>query len=419
MKNDFFRIHALFTRTTNQSPCLHEILATGGVYGLDKGEEKMKLIKNIDVYAPEPLGKKDVLILGDKIAKIEEAGGMPEIPFLLPEDVIDGSDRILTPGFIDCHVHVLGGGGEGGFANRTPEATVEGMTRFGVTTVVGCLGTDGIGRDMCALVAKTKGLNEQGMSAYCYTGSYQIPVRTLTDSVTKDIMMIQEIIGTGEIAISDHRSSQPTYEEFVRVVADTRLGGVLSGKAGVVNVHLGDSPRCMDLIERVVEETEIPASQILPTHVNRNEKLFCKAIEYALKGGNVDFTGNEDIDYWETVCDEVRVCSGIRRMMQAGVDPKHITISSDGQGSLPLYNEKGEFLGMGVGQSSCLLKEVKECVQKADIPLESAISTITSNPARILELKGKGRIQEGYDADLCILSSELELMEVIAKGIVR
>lgn len=419
MKNNFFRIHALFTRTTKQSPCLHEILATGGVYGLDKGEEKMKLIKNIDVYAPEPLGKKDVLILGDKIAKIEEAGGMPEIPFLLPEDVIDGSDRILTPGFIDCHVHVLGGGGEGGFANRTPEATVEGMTRFGVTTVVGCLGTDGIGRDMCALVAKTKGLNEQGMSAYCYTGSYQIPVRTLTDSVTKDIMMIQEIIGTGEIAISDHRSSQPTYEEFVRVVADTRLGGVLSGKAGVVNVHLGDSPRCMDLIERVVEETEIPASQILPTHVNRNEKLFCKAIEYALKGGNVDFTGNEDIDYWETVCDEVRVCNGIRRMMQAGVDPKHITISSDGQGSLPLYNEKGEFLGMGVGQSSCLLKEVKECVQKADIPLEIAISTITSNPARILELKGKGRIQEGYDADLCILSSELELMEVIAKGIVR
>ena len=257
------------------------------------------------------------------------------------------------------------------------------------------------------------------MSAYCYTGSYQIPVRTLTDSVTKDIMMIQEIIGTGEIAISDHRSSQPTYEEFVRVVADTRLGGVLSGKAGVVNVHLGDSPRCMDLIERVVEKTEIPASQILPTHVNRNEKLFCKAIEYALKGGNVDFTGNEDIDYWETVCDEVRVCSGIRRMMQAGVDSKHITISSDGQGSLPLYNEKGEFLGMGVGQSSCLLKEVKECVQKADIPLEIAISTITSNPARILELKGKGRIQEGYDADLCILSPELELMEVIAKGIVR
>ena len=373
----------------------------------------MKLIKNINVYAPEHLGSKDVLIIGDKIAKIEEAGCMPEIPYLTAEDIIDGSGKILTPGFIDCHVHILGGGGEGGFANRTPEATVEGLTKFGVTTVVGCLGTDGIGRDMCALVAKAKGLCEQGMSAYCYTGSYQIPVHTLTDSITKDIMMIQEIIGTGEIAISDHRSSQPTFEEFVRVVADTRLGGVLSGKAGVVNVHLGDSPRCMDLIERVVAETEIPASQILPTHINRNEKLFCKATEYAKNGGNVDFTGNEDIDYWETICDEVRVCNGIRRMMEAGVDPKHITISSDGQGSLPMYTAGGEFLGMGVGQSSCLLKEVKECVCKADIPLEIAISTITANPARILQLKDKGKIEEGCDADLCILNQELDLVEVI------
>ena len=376
----------------------------------------MKFIQNIDVYAPQHLGKKDVLTIHDKIVKIADADTM-QLTGIFPEaEIIDGTDRILTPGFIDCHVHVLGGGGEGGFANRTPEATMEGLTKFGVTTVVGCLGTDGIGRDMCALVAKTKGLNEQGLTAYCYTGSYQVPVRTLTDSITKDIMMIQEIIGTGEIAISDHRSSQPTFEEFARVVADTRLGGVLSGKAGIINVHLGDSRRCLDLIERVIDETEIPASQFLPTHINRNEMLFRKAITYALKGGAVDFTGNEDIDYWETICDEVRVCNGMKRMLDAGVNPNRITISSDGQGSLPIYNKQGEFLGMGVGQSSCLLKEVKECVERTDIPLEIALSTITSNPAEILNLKGKGKIEEGYDADLCILDQSLQVMGVIAKG---
>jgi len=284
----------------------------------------MKLIQNIDVYAPQHLGKKDVLTINDKIVKIKDAGSISADGFLSEAEIINGEGLLLTPGFIDSHVHVLGGGGEGGFANRTPEATIEGLTKFGVTTVVGCLGTDGIGRDICALVAKTKGLNEQGMSAYCYTGSYQIPVRTLTDSIVKDIMMIQEIIGTGEIAISDHRSSQPTFEEFARVVADTRLGGVLSGKAGIVNVHLGDSPRCLDLIERVVDETEIPASQILPTHINRNEMLFGKSIEYALKGGAVDFTGNEDIDYWETICDEVRVCNGIKRLLDACYEAKRI-----------------------------------------------------------------------------------------------
>ena len=376
----------------------------------------MKFILNIDVYAPQHLGQKDVLTVNDKIVKITDAGTIQGVTLFPELEIVDGTGKILTPGFIDCHVHVLGGGGEGGFANRTPEATMEGLTKFGVTTVVGCLGTDGIGRDMCALVAKTKGLNEQGMTAYCYTGSYQIPVRTLTDSITKDIMMIQEIIGTGEIAISDHRSSQPTFEEFARVAADTRLGGVLSGKAGIINVHLGDSLRCMDLIERVIDETEIPASQFLPTHVNRNEMLFRKAITYALKGGAVDFTGNEDIDYWETICDEVRVCNGMKRMLDAGVNPNRITISSDGQGSLPIYNKQGEFLGMGVGQSSCLLKEVKECVERADIPLEIALSTITSNPAETLNLKGKGKIEEGNDADLCILDQKLQITEVIAKG---
>lgn len=352
----------------------------------------------------------------DKIVKIADAGTITADGLLSGAETVDGTGLVLTPGFVDCHVHVLGGGGEGGFANRTPEATMEGLNKFGVTTVVGCLGTDGIGRDMCALVAKTKGLREQGMSAWCYTGSYQVPVRTLTDGITKDIMMIEEIIGTGEIAISDHRSSQPTFEEFARLAADTRLGGVLSGKAGVINVHLGNGARCMELIERVISETEIPASQFLPTHVNRNEKLFQKAIEYAVKGGAVDFTGNEEIDYWETVCDEVRVCKGIRRMLDAGVNPKHITISSDGQGSLPIFNEKGEFLRMGMGQSSCLLKEVKECVEKAGIPLETAISTITANPAEILSLKGKGKIREGYDADLCVLDQGLEIQEVIARG---
>ena len=376
----------------------------------------MKFIQNIDVYAPQHLGQKDVLTVNDKIVKVTDAGTIQGVTLFPELEIVDGTGKILTPGFIDCHVHVLGGGGEGGFSNRTPEATMEGLTKFGVTTVVGCLGTDGIGRDMCALVAKTKGLNEQGMTAYCYTGSYQIPVRTLTDSITKDIMMIQEIIGTGEIAISDHRSSQPTFEEFARVAADTRLGGVLSGKAGIINVHLGDSLRCMDLIERVIDETEIPASQFLPTHVNRNEMLFRKAITYALKGGAVDFTGNEDIDYWETICDEVRVCNGMKRMLDAGVNPNRITISSDGQGSLPIYNKQGEFLGMGVGQSSCLLKEVKECVERADIPLEIALSTITSNPAETLNLKGKGKIEEGNDADLCILDQKLQITEVIAKG---
>lgn len=373
----------------------------------------MKIIKNVNVYAPEKLGKKDLLIAGGKICQISDNLDIPEN---WEVEVIDGEGLIATPGFIDSHVHILGGGGEGGFANRTPEATLSGLTRWGITTVVGCLGTDGYGRDLTALIAKIKGLREQGITAYGYTGNYQIPVRTLTGSITQDIMVVDEFIGTGEIAISDHRSSQPTYDEFLRVCADTRLGGILSGKAGIINIHLGDSPRKMDMILRAIEETEIPSTQFLPTHVNRNAALFDQAVEYAKLGGTVDFTGNEDIDYWVTVSDEVSVCDGIKRMLDEGISSDLFTISSDGQGSLPLFSADGQFLGIGMGQSSCLLKEVRECVQRENIPLEIAIKAITANPARVLCLDTKGQIKDGFDADLCLMTEDLNIHTVIAKG---
>ena len=374
------------------------------------------IIRNAKVYQPEYAGVKDILILGDRIAAVGEHlradfGGSLEV------QEINGEGMAAVPGFIDSHEHIMGGGGEGGFHTRTPEASLGDLIRNGITTVVGCIGTDGVGRDMTALLAKAHALENEGITTYAYTGSYQVPVHTLTDSLMKDIMMLDKVIGVGEVAVSDHRSSQPSFEEFARIAADARVAGMLSGKAGIVNVHLGDSERRLDLIRRVIHETEIPASQFLPTHVNRNEALFEECLDFAAEGGTIDFTGNEDIDYWETICDEVRVCRGIRRLLERGISSDRFTISSDGQGSMPVFNAQGEYQGIGVGKASCLLKEVRECVQKEDIPLETAIKGITCNPASILKLDRKGRIKEGFDADICLLEEgTLKLNTVIAKG---
>ena len=376
----------------------------------------VKIIRNAKVYQPEYAGVKDILILGDKIAAVGENlkayfGGA------LEAEEINGEGMAAVPGFIDSHEHILGGGGEGGFHTRTPEAGLKDLTMNGITTVVGCIGTDGVGRDMTALLAKAHGLENEGVTTYTYTGAYQVPVPTLTGSLMKDIMMLDKVIGVGEVAISDHRSSQPSFEEFARIAADARVAGMLSGKAGIVNVHLGDSPRKLDLILKVVRDTEIPASQFLPTHVNRNAALFDECLEFAKDGGTIDFTGNEDIDYWETICDEVRVCKGIRRLLDMGISSDRFTISSDGQGSMPVFNAKGEYQGIGIGKASCLLKEVRECVQKENIPLETAVKGITSNPAAILKLNGKGHIKPGFDADICLLAEEgLKLDTVIARG---
>lgn len=374
------------------------------------------IIRNVSVYKPDPVGIKDVLVLGDKIAAIEDK---IDINFngLVEVKEIDGTGKILVPGFIDCHVHILGGGGEGGFATRTPEATLSDLTRAGVTTVVGTLGTDGIARDINALLAKARGLEEEGITTFIYTGSYRLPLRTLTGDIMKDIMSIDKIIGIGEIAISDHRSGQPSFEEFSKAVADARVAGMLSGKAGIVNVHLGDGPRKLELINRVVEETEIPVTQFLPTHINRSEELFEEGIKFAKGGGCIDFTASEDPDFWEEEDGEVRFSKGLKRLLNEGVSLDNFTLSSDGQGSLPLFNEKKEFIGLGVGKSTSLIIGIKECVFRENIPLEIAIRAVTTNPAKILKLRGKGKIEKNFDADLCLLDKDtLDIDTVIAKG---
>jgi beta-aspartyl-dipeptidase (metallo-type) len=378
----------------------------------------ISLIKKVEVYAPEYLGIKDILLIGDKIGAIEEEISI-DFGNAIEVNIIDGSNQILTPGFIDSHVHILGGGGEGSYKTRTPEIMLTDITRGGVTTVVGCLGTDGISRNMVSLLAKARGLEEEGITTFIYSGSYRIPVITITGEVMKDLMTIDKVIGVGEIAISDHRSSQATLEEFQKLAADTRVGGMLSGKAGILNVHLGDGKRMLELIIKTIDETEIPLTQFLPTHVNRNHYLFEAAIKYAKAGGYIDFTTSSDPAYWDCEDGEVKTSKALKLCLDQGVAEDRITFSSDGQGSLPIFNEKKELIGLGVGKVTSLFQEVQEAVLNENVPFEKAIKTITSNPASILKLKGKGRIEKGYDADLCLLNkSTLEINTVIAKGII-
>ena len=373
----------------------------------------MKLIRNARLYAPEDLGCMDVLIGGGKILRIGESLPAEEAYHV---EVIDGSGKIMMPGLIDAHVHILGGGGEGGYRTRTPEIMLSDIICGGVTTVVGCLGTDGTTRTMTNLIAKARGLEEEGITSYIYTGSYQVPVRTLTGSVADDLILLDKVIGTGEIAISDHRSSQPTYEEFARIVADTRVGGILSGKAGIVNIHMGDGREQLDYLRRLLRESQIPASNMLPTHINRNKSLMSDGIDYARRlGGYIDLTTSSDPDFLDP--DEVKASAGLKMALDAGVDAGHITFSSDGQGSLPGFDEKGHFRHLGVGKVSSLYREMKDAVLKVGVRLADALKTVTSNPAFLLKLKGKGRITEYADADLVLSASDtLEIDTVIAGG---
>jgi beta-aspartyl-dipeptidase (metallo-type) len=264
------------------------------IENITQEETMLTLIRGGALFCPEPQGEKDILVAGGKVVAIDEPGRIevrgPAV------EIVDARGKSILPGLIDPHVHILGGGGEGGPATRAPEIRVEEIIASGVTTVIGCLGTDAVTRHLESLLAKAGSLEAEGITVYAFAGSYEIPLKTVTGSLRSDLVLIDKIIGAGEVAISDHRSSQPTFEEIARLAADCRVGGMLGGKAGVLHLHLGDGPRRLDFLFRLIAETEIPATQVIPTHVNRNPELFAESVRWALAGGTIDLTAGPETE---------------------------------------------------------------------------------------------------------------------------
>lgn len=365
------------------------------------------IVKDGTVYAPQYLGRKDILLVGNTIAHIADE---IELSDLFAVQCIPAEGKIVTPGFIDLHVHIAGGGGETP-ATRTPEILLSSIIKAGVTTVIGCLGTDNVTRTPEGLLAKAVQLEEEGISTYMYTGSYQVPPDTITGGIRKDIALIPKVVGVGELAIADHRSSQPTYDELCRIAAEARVGGMIGGKAGVVHLHVGSGQRGLEQIVRIIKETEIPIEQFLPTHVSRNARLLEQAFEFAKLGGNIDLTAEtESADFL------LPVKEAVTKALDSGVAIDQLTISSDSNGSMPTFDEHGRLIKMGIGDIRNLYNAWKTLVQ-ADIPLEDALQLVTSNPAKRTGIfTHKGSLDIGKDADLLLLDEHFTIDSVIARG---
>lgn len=370
----------------------------------------LQLIKNASVYTPNKLGKCDVLIAGGKVVCLAEQIDLPQ---LADVTVTKADGMVLIPGIIDAHVHIAGAGGEGGPASRTPELQLSDYTTAGVTTVVGCLGTDGITRSVESVLMRAKGLTNEGITAYIYTGSYQVPTTTITGDVARDLSLIQEVVGVGEVAISDHRSSVPSLNELIRIAAQARVGGMLGGKAGIVNLHMGDAQNPFQPIHDAIANSQLSYRQFLPTHCNRNFWIFEDALVYGKKG-YVDITTSSYPYYAD---EEVKPSTALRKLLEAGVPQEHITFTSDAGGSLPGFDPiTGELTSMLTATPHSNLREMADAVLQEGIPLEQALLPLTLNPARILKLASKGRIEVGCDADILLLNTDLKLIGVMAKG---
>jgi beta-aspartyl-dipeptidase (metallo-type) len=370
----------------------------------------LTLLRNAEVFAPEPRGRQDLLVGGDRIVAM--APRLPVLPAdLAREEDLDG--RTVIPGLIDAHVHVTGGGGESGPASRVAPLEAKALALAGVTTAVGVLGTDGTTRTIASLVARTLGLRAEGLSAWCYTGSYELPLQTLTGSVRKDIVFIDPIVGVGELAVSDHRSSQPTLDELLRVASDAHVAGMMSGKAGLLHLHLGDGARGLDLVRRALDTSELPARVFHPTHVNRQRRLFDEAIALTARGVTIDVTA-----FPPGPLDDpgLSAADAIARFLDTGCPTGRLTCSSDGGGCLPVFDADGRMTSMDVGRPTTLLDTLREVVARGR-SLGDVLPVFTSNVASLFRFARKGRIAVDADADLVVLSKDMQVARVMARGV--
>ena len=363
----------------------------------------LKIIKNAEIYSPDYLGKKDILIGGEKILAIDNS---IDINSSVAE-IIDAKGKIITPGLIDQHIHLTGAGGKQAFSSMTPEISVNELIQCGTTTVMGMLGTDGVTRSLQGLYAKVKGLEQEGISAYMLTGYFGYPTKTMLGSVLEDMVFIDKVIGC-KTAISDERASFPTENELLKVLREVHVGGLTSGKGGILHVHLGALESRMDILLDLVKKRHFPIRHISPTHVGRTKELFDQAIEFAKLGGMIDIsTGGTkfDLPYKQVLY-----------ALEKGVSIDNITFSSDGNAGMAKKDENGNIIKLYKAPVDLNLKQVILLIQEAGMSISDAFKLITTNPARNLSLYHKGKIAVGNDADLCFFDKEFCLTDVISRG---
>ncbi|RNL82076.1 beta-aspartyl-peptidase [Sinomicrobium pectinilyticum] len=363
----------------------------------------LTLIKNANIYAPEHLGKKDILIGNNQILAIEDS----IVPHETFSTVWDAKGKTVTPGFIDQHVHIIGAGGKHGYASMTPEIMLGEFISCGTTTVVGLLGTDGTARSVKTLYAKARALTDEGISAYMFTSYFSIDPVTITGSIQDDMVFIDKVLGC-KVAISDERSSYPTATELLRHLREVRVGGQISGKKGILHIHLGKMTSQIDVLLELVEKYEYPIENISPTHVGRTKALFDQSLRFAELGGMIDITtgGTKYTDPYKSVL----------YALEKGISMDQLTFSSDGNAGLGKTDANGKLIGFTKAPIHLNMEQTAALIRKGGLPISEAIRLVTTNPAKNLALKQKGHLKVGYDADICCFDKDFNLTDVFAMG---
>lgn len=363
------------------------------------------------IYTGKRLIKDGYLRFGRKIRSI---GEMREFHQDKDDQVMDVSDQTIIPGFIDVHTH---GGYGADSMNSAPQVVsriVDQMAQEGVTSVFLTTMTqsaEAISNSMwtirtaAQLNPKILGIHLEGpFISPKYNGAQPINLiqRLSADKIAKwnelsgglvRILTYAPEMGTDTSAIDyckKHRikmavgHSDATYQQL-QLVQPQHITHLFNAQRGLHHREVGVVGYAM-LSKTAKIELICDGFHVVPEAVQ---------IAYRMIGSN----------RLELITDSMEAKGEPDGMYQLGGQPVRV---HDGRAIL----QNGHLAGSVLKFEAAF----KNIIQFTNCSIASAVKMTSTNQAEEFQLKGKGFLETGYDADLNLFDNHLDLMATYSYG---
>jgi beta-aspartyl-dipeptidase (metallo-type) len=370
------------------------------------------LLRVGQVFAPQALGRQDVLVGGGRILCIApdlrdaaQAIGVTQ--------VMERPHGTLVPGLIDQHIRFLGGGEGDGPGARMAELSFDEIVAGGITTAVGLLGTDIRFKTLPMLLRRANELANEGLTTFVYTGAMALPPPTLLADVFSDIVLIDRVLGV-KSAVAERLFPNTDAVALADLAGQIAQARAISGKAAVLHVHVGRRADGLETIFELTDRLSLPPDQVVPTHVNRaatHSPCFAQGLRYARAGGTIDFTCC--LGPLDGLLVGIDVVEAVGAALASGIGTDRITLSSDAGVAVPDVERPGRFRRV---LPNILFRDVRRLARDGGLGWDGALPLATTNVARLLRLEAhKGAIAPGQDADLLLLN-EADCIDAVLVG---